>query len=406
MVALKHFDSQDSLVIFTEPPAQQIAPCNCGSHDNVDAFQFRDVLIKPAEMYDIVLQAGILKTVKGSQLFPNHDNPSSVRFRVHGSPTEIVFLVKPATIVNGTPNDAEAAKTAPLEEKKKRKPHDSSKCKKCLIRKEKEGETKKPKQVEEPIKESSESAEKFKFSFNNIEVFKGVNYSVVLSDAHTEVMQGNDLFQNVDGDEDYIYALKNNLWAKVYSITRIEGGSMDGVESIKEAEDTPIIAAPKEVIIAPIVAKPENKVPCQETTKSSNPHDSPEKYHFLTWSQGKRTCFCKSHRLPQQEEENTKSAPLTSEHSSACTQSNLTDTGRAVPTLLMSGIPKGVKAFPFFTLIETDGTIKKAFSDLYKDKRPMVIVPKDMMNSPPKSSESPVVIIGTISIYEDKFYQV
>ena len=144
----------------------------------------------------------------------------------------------------------------------------------------------------------------------------------------------------------------------------------------------------------------------QETKKSPEPTETKKKaeptatttaekpcakskFHFLTWHDGQRTCYCKTN----------KDRKHSTDLSAGTTASTNTNGGshwnNAVPTLET----RGETEFPYFSMIETDKSVRKGRSD-----RSIVIVPKAKEIS--VTSETPRVIIGNTPVYSGKYYQV
>merc|ERR1712059_91365 len=74
----------------------------------------------------------------------------------------------------------------------------------------------------------------------------------------------------------------------------------------------------------------------------------------------------------------------------------------------MGQLPRGTRQFPLFVLFNPDGSAKPAYEPLRRDRRPIVVLPANMMNRPLKraaSSSASYAVNGT-AIFPQKFYQI
>eukprot|EP00116_Pleurobrachia_bachei_P002127 sb/3462389/ len=135
----------------------------------------------------------------------------------------------------------------------------------------------------------------------------------------------------------------------------------------------------------------------QETKKSTEPTTTAENpcaksnFHFLTWHDGQRTCYCKT----KQEREHSSDLSAQTTASTNTYTNDKSQWDNAVPTLET----RGEAEFPYFSMIETDKSVRRGRSD-----RSIVIVPKAKEIS--VTSETPRVIIGNTPIFSGKYYQI
>ena len=76
------------------------------------------------------------------------------------------------------------------------------------------------------------------------------------------------------------------------------------------------------------------------------------------------------------------------------------------PTLLSrQQLPRDVRHFPLYVMFNPDGSVKPIYAPLKSDRRPMVVLPKTMMNRPPRPAV-PQFTVGNVQISSNKFYQI
>jgi len=68
-------------------------------------------------------------------------------------------------------------------------------------------------------------------------------------------------------------------------------------------------------------------------------------------------------------------------------------------------LPRGVRHFPLYVMFNPDGSVKPVYAPLKSDRRPMVVLPKTMMNRPPRPSV-PQFSVGNVQVSSSKFYQI
>merc|ERR1712098_376601 len=68
-------------------------------------------------------------------------------------------------------------------------------------------------------------------------------------------------------------------------------------------------------------------------------------------------------------------------------------------------LPRGVRQFPLYVMFNPDGSVKPVYAPLKSDRRPLVVLPKSMMNRPARPSV-PQFSIGNVQVSSSKFYQI
>ena len=76
--------------------------------------------------------------------------------------------------------------------------------------------------------------------------------------------------------------------------------------------------------------------------------------------------------------------------------------------LSRANLPRGTRHFPLYVMFNPDGSVKPVYTPLRTDKRPIVILPRDMMNRPPRApvSNTPAFTVNSTPIFPHKFYQI
>lgn len=77
------------------------------------------------------------------------------------------------------------------------------------------------------------------------------------------------------------------------------------------------------------------------------------------------------------------------------------------PAFMPQGIPRGTRSFPLFVMFNPDGSVKPTYTPMTKDKRPVVVIPANMMNRPSRRpTDAPTFNISGVPVYPDRFYQI
>merc|ERR1712093_470150 len=69
--------------------------------------------------------------------------------------------------------------------------------------------------------------------------------------------------------------------------------------------------------------------------------------------------------------------------------------------------PRGTRSFPLFVMFNPDGSVKPTYTPMTRDKRPVVVIPANMMNRPSRHpTDRPNFQVCGVPVYPDRFYQI